>query len=867
MYDNSKNEIIIIGDFNSDLLRLNRQDKELHKLINEMNLIAIDIEICNKPNYTYKNNNSKSWIDHVIIKKLNSKLVVQEIKIKNEEEDSKYNNSDHFPIITTIKFSRTYKKEGKTKTKYIKKPNWENKDFKKKYVENLNEEIDKSKIIEILNKTQYENKEDLDRVIESLNNSIKISIEMAMNKELRKKTIVKHTKSKTWWDKKLNKYKSKIKRITLKNNKNGIKRARYKNKIKELKYKFRKLQRQKIATEKAKQGLKLAKLERANKKKYWHEMKKIMKSNVRPELNIDEATKTFYDLFNTTINQSEENKLKNKNAKEKNVEYRNKINDIGTHKISLSTVEGIIKNLRNGKANGNSEISNEAIKYSNNTKVLILVRGILEKIINYGFIPKHFNIGVIHPIIKNANGDLKSSNNIRPITVSDVLCNIFERYVLKHIENSHIEPAQQFGFKANSSCQHALYVFKETIQHYTTRKKPVYVSLIDASKAFDKINREVLFNKLINILDNHTWRALYEYYNNSYSYAMLGEEKGETFKTTIGVKQGGPLSPKLFSIYVEELIYKLKDIDGLCKIGENSCGVIMYADDLTILSETTSSLNNALEVCNTYGDTNDIKYNPDKTVYMIYGTSKQRNDEPIIRMGDERLNKVKKAKLLGREFEDSGKDEAHIDTRCTKAMKCFFSLEKAGIKSKKAPYKYKSNLFKIFCRPILHYGGESIKMTQKIRKRMSTVEGGIVKRIFNLPNRQRHTKLMAACKIEPTNTYINKARLKFVLRLIENKLTKGILKYQLEEIKKQKKGLILEITKIIGKEIKTIDDLHFEILLKLSEINNETNTLKKTDEVVQIKACLERPNKTNTKALRELTRPEAFNKIQTNQNR
>jgi hypothetical protein len=77
--------------------------------------------------------------------------------------------------------------------------------------------------------------------------------------------------------------------------------------------------------------------------------------------------------------------------------------------------------------------------------------------------------------------------------------------------------------------------------------------------------------------------------------------------------------------------------------------------------------------------------------------------------------------------------------------------------------------------------------------------------------------------------------------------------------------LTLEITKIIGKEIKTIDDLHFEILLKLSEINNETNTLKKTDEALEIKSCLERPNKRNTKALRDLTRPKTFNMIQTNE--
>ena len=684
---------------------------------------------------------------------------------------------------------------------------------------------------------------------------------MSMNKETKNKTIVKHTKNKNWWNKKLNKYKEKIKGLIIKNKKNGERKDRYKNKIKKLKYKFRKEQRRIIAIKREKECLKLTILEKNNKKQYWQEMKKIMKTKTRPEINIDEATKTFKDLFNTTINQSEENQIKNKNAQLKNIENMNKITNVGTHKISLSTIEKIIKNLRNGKACGNSKIPNEAVKYSKNTKILIIVRGIIEKIINYGFIPQNFNIGIIHPIIKNENGDLKSANNIRPITVSDLLSNIFEKYVLYCIEKTHIEPGQQFGFKANSSCQHALYVFKETIQHYKAKRKPIYVSLIDASKAFDKINREILFNKLINVLDNHIWRALYEYYKHSYSYTILGNEKGDTFRTSIGVKQGGPLSPKLFSIYVEDLIYKILELDGLCKIGQTSCGVIMYADDLTILSETPISLNSALDICSAYGNMNDIKYNPDKTVYMIYGTTKQRNEDHEIKMGDQKLSKVKRAKLLGREFEDSGKDETHIDTRCKKTMKCFFSLERAGIKSKQATYKYKSNLFKIFCRPILHYGGESIKMTQRIRKRMSTVEGGIVKRIFNLPKRHRHTKLMAACKIEPTNIYINKTRLKFVLRLIANKLTKGIIEYHLEDIKKQKKGLIPEITKMIGKETKTINELHYEILLKLGEINHENNTLKKTGDTLDIKACLERPNKANTKALLELTKPDVLDAI------
>lgn len=55
--------------------------------------------------------------------------------------------------------------------------------------------------------------------------------------------------------------------------------------------------------------------------------------------------------------------------------------------------------------------------------------------------------------------------------------------------------------------------------------------------------------------------------------------------------QNGKHKYKLFSIYVEELIY---EIEGLCKINENQGGAIMYADDLTIISETNFSLNKAL---------------------------------------------------------------------------------------------------------------------------------------------------------------------------------------------------------------------------------------------------------------------------------
>jgi len=56
----------------------------------------------------------------------------------------------------------------------------------------------------------------------------------------------------------------------------------------------------------------------------------------------------------------------------------------------------------------------------------------------------------------------------------------------------------QFGFKKNSSCSHALFTFKESIQYFTSRGSKVHCVSLDASKAFDKVLHAGLFIKLLN---------------------------------------------------------------------------------------------------------------------------------------------------------------------------------------------------------------------------------------------------------------------------------------------------------------------------------------------------------------------------------
>ena len=104
-------------------------------------------------------------------------------------------------------------------------------------------------------------------------------------------------------------------------------------------------------------------------------------------------------------------------------------------------------------------------------------------------------------------------------------------------------------------------------------------------------------------------------------YVKWGSTMSSKFQVTNGVRQGGVLSPLLFDVYVNEL----SELLNKSGIGGNLGGTIinhmLYADDICIVSLSSSGLQHLLNICSDYCERHDLTFNAKKSMCMYFSTS------------------------------------------------------------------------------------------------------------------------------------------------------------------------------------------------------------------------------------------------------
>jgi Reverse transcriptase (RNA-dependent DNA polymerase) len=101
-------------------------------------------------------------------------------------------------------------------------------------------------------------------------------------------------------------------------------------------------------------------------------------------------------------------------------------------------------------------------------------------------------------IPKGKSLNYSDSTNYRGIALSSILGKIFDAYVLNRYDSLLASSNLQFGFKAGHSTSMCTMLLKETLEYYRGNNGTVYCTMLDATKAFDRVE----YCKLVRLLLN-----------------------------------------------------------------------------------------------------------------------------------------------------------------------------------------------------------------------------------------------------------------------------------------------------------------------------------------------------------------------------
>ena len=242
--------------------------------------------------------------------------------------------------------------------------------------------------------------------------------------------------------------------------------------------------------------------------------------------------------------------------------------------------------------------------------------------LRHGEIPRVCKLGKITPIYKG--GDKRKRKNYRPVSLTSHIIKLVERVIAKrivqHLEAENLYNDGQHGFRRGRSCLTQLVQHYQSILELLSQDRDVDVMYLDFSKAFDKVDHNILLTKLrtIGISDQLcVWISSFLKERKQF-VAVEGAVSSES-SVISGVPQGTVLGPLLFLIFIADIS------DGLLSSTATS-----FADDTRVLRPVSNvqdcgALQGDLARVYDWAVANNMCFNGDKFELLRYTV----NGEPI----------------------------------------------------------------------------------------------------------------------------------------------------------------------------------------------------------------------------------------------
>ena len=379
---------------------------------------------------------------------------------------------------------------------------------------------------------------------------------------------------------------------------------------------------------------------------------------------------------------------------------------INIEPFSVDEVATAIHQAKSGKAPGIDQVTAEALQ-KGGMEVKRAIHDICNLVYHLKFAPHQWKKSVLIPIFKK--GAKKLMTNYRGISLMSVAAKLYNRLLL-HRLRPVIDPLlrdNQAGFRADRSCTDQIHILRRVIEGAEIHNLPLVTTYVDFQKAFDSINRKMMFAILRHYgVPSDMVDAIKCIYDNSMSCVRNKGELSEFFTVITGVMQGDVLAPFLFIIVMDYILRRAAKDHGFTTHPRRSAryphkvlNELTFADDIAQLAPSIPLAQKQLDDLRVHAREVGLQINAQKTEYATYNI---QDNTPLT--CDGRVLPINSNfKYLGAHMKDSATD---ITSRKGKALSAFWGM-KTLWDNDSVPLQLKLHIFKSSVISIFLYACET----------------------------------------------------------------------------------------------------------------------------------------------------------------
>ena len=245
---------------------------------------------------------------------------------------------------------------------------------------------------------------------------------------------------------------------------------------------------------KIKEGQELCSMAKSKPKQFWKTVKKSYVNSKTIKSDTLTASELFEHFKSIYGNEPEPSKEQPQDPSlHENQTNANLDGEISEHEIKKAVFA-----QKNNKSSGTDLLCAELFKSSFNILSPFLLK-MYNRLFANGEYPRLWGEGIIVPIFKGGNPN--EAGNYRGITLINIMGKIYSQILLNRLnewaDNEDKILDSQFGFQKGKSTIDCIFTFHSVIAKTLSAGEKLYCIFIDYEKAFDKVNRTFLWQKLL----------------------------------------------------------------------------------------------------------------------------------------------------------------------------------------------------------------------------------------------------------------------------------------------------------------------------------------------------------------------------------